>query len=239
LFKATLGESQIQVDLSLSKFMPPVYDQGSVGDCVCNACSGIFDFARAKEGFPFVFPARLALYAWTRLLENNGDKGCLECDTGCFPQDCLTVMETKGVPPESIWSYGNWWISLAQKWQDMPTQDVVDAAAKELLLEAHQVAISDIPSALASGYPVEVAIALFNGIMTPEVAKTGVVPMPADGEQPIGYHDVVAVFCDTANNRYKIRNSWGTNWGDNGHFYLPFGYLEKYGQPGHIITKVQ
>ncbi|MGH3548000.1 MAG: hypothetical protein ACRDQU_07770 [Pseudonocardiaceae bacterium] len=45
--------------------------------------------------------------------------------------------------------------------------------------------------------------------MSDEVAHTGVVPMPAPDEHMLGGQAVLAVGYDDAEQRFKVRNSWG------------------------------
>lgn len=37
-----------------------------------------------------------------------------------------------------------------------------------------------------------------------------------------GYHAVLAVGYDDAQSAFLVRNSWGEDWGDNGHFWFPY-----------------
>ena len=57
------------------------------------------------------------------------------------------------------------------------------------------------------------------------VAKTGEVPLPGPGEALLGGHAVVAVGYDDPRQRFIVRNSWGTSWGMDGYFTMPYEYL--------------
>ena len=41
----------------------------------------------------------------------------------------------------------------------------------------------------------------------------------------MGGHAVVAVGYDDTQGRFRIRNSWGAAWGQNGYFTMPYQYL--------------
>ena len=58
-----------------------------------------------------------------------------------------------------------------------------------------------------------------------EVAQTGVAPLPGTTEQALGGHAVLCVGYDDASARFLVRNSWGTGWGMDGYFTLPYTYL--------------
>ena len=58
-----------------------------------------------------------------------------------------------------------------------------------------------------------------------DVAKTGIMQMPKDGEQVVGGHAVMAVGYDDVKRVFIVRNSWGPFWGAKGYFYMPFEYL--------------
>jgi len=58
-----------------------------------------------------------------------------------------------------------------------------------------------------------------------EVARTGLVNLPKPQEQVLGGHAVLAVGYDDSNQRFIVRNSWGTDWGLQGYFTLPYKYL--------------
>jgi C1A family cysteine protease len=57
------------------------------------------------------------------------------------------------------------------------------------------------------------------------VAQSGQVPMPAPNEQTVGGHAVLAVGYDDTKQVFLVRNSWGSGWGMQGYFTLPYAYL--------------
>ena len=61
--------------------------------------------------------------------------------------------------------------------------------------------------------------------MTTQVAKTGMMPMPAANEEVKGGHAVAAVGYDDSKNAFIVRNSWNTTWGVKGYFYMPYAYI--------------
>jgi C1A family cysteine protease len=90
--------------------------------------------------------------------------------------------------------------------------------------------------ALRQGYPFVVGVILYPSFFNTD--STGVVPMPSQNDNPIGGHAVVCVGFDDHKQRWIMRNSWGPNWGDNGYFYLPYGYLQNFGQQLYCITNM-
>ena len=57
------------------------------------------------------------------------------------------------------------------------------------------------------------------------VAKSGILPMPQKGEKQVGGHAVCCVGYDDAKQMFLIRNSWGTDWGQAGYFWMPYAYM--------------
>ena len=57
------------------------------------------------------------------------------------------------------------------------------------------------------------------------VARTGNMPMPAPREGVVGGHAVLAVGYNDRENRFRMRNSWGSQWGMKGYFTMPYAYL--------------
>ena len=78
---------------------------------------------------------------------------------------------------------------------------------------------------LASGFPFVFGFTVYESFESQEVAKTGMVPMPAAGESVLGGHAVLAVGYDDGHQRFIVRNSWGTGWGMQGYFTMPYAYL--------------
>ena len=66
---------------------------------------------------------------------------------------------------------------------------------------------------------------VYESFESQEVAKTGVVPMPAASEKVLGGHAVLAVGYDDPTQRFIVMNSWGTSWGMRGFFTMPYSYL--------------
>jgi C1A family cysteine protease len=49
--------------------------------------------------------------------------------------------------------------------------------------------------------------------------------MPQSNEAEIGGNTVLAVGYDDSQQRFIVRNSWGTDWAMKGYFTMPYQYL--------------
>jgi len=78
---------------------------------------------------------------------------------------------------------------------------------------------------LAAGNPFVFGFTVYDSFETQEVANTGVVPMPGRNESVLGGHAVTCVGYDDSTQRFIVRNSWGTSWGQAGYFTMPYAYL--------------
>ena len=63
-----------------------------------------------------------------------------------------------------------------------------------------------------------------------EAQRNGTIPMPAKKQTQTKAHAVCVVGYDDSRSHWIFRNSWGKGWGDKGYGYLPYEYIEKYGQ---------
>lgn len=62
-------------------------------------------------------------------------------------------------------------------------------------------------------------------------------PMPDTAtEQVLGGHRVAIVGYDDSANRVIVRNSWGTGWGQDGYFTMPYAYLTTKGLASDFWT---
>jgi C1A family cysteine protease len=195
---------------------PPVYDQLQLGSCTGNALAGLFEFLLIKLGLPSFVPSRLMIYWGERAIEGTKDQ-----DAGANGDDGITFLMTKGVCPESSWPYN------PDKFSQIPPPECWSEAAHHKLTDPITIdntVINEIKSCLASGFPIAFGFFVFEELESDSVAKNGILPMPALGEQSIGGHAVLIVGYNDATKMFKIRNSWGPGWGLNGYFFMPYAY---------------
>lgn len=130
------------------------------------------------------------------------------------------MVASLGLPPEAAWPYD------IAKFKKAPPAAANKAAKGELVSEYQRLSgLSDYLDCLASGFPVVLGSTLYPAFESDEVARTGVVPMPKPGEKSIGGHCFAVVGYDLVAKTFLCRNSWGTGWGQNGHFTMPFDYI--------------
>jgi len=212
--------------VDLSGHLPAPFDQGQLGSCTGNAIAGAVLFAEITGGHVVEgIPSRLFIYYGERVIE--GDVGE---DNGAQIRDGLKVVATEGAPPESVWPYD------VAKFAEEPPAAAYAAARKHRATAYHHVNRGDLRAALAAGFPVVLGFTVYESFESQEVADTGVVNMPARGEEIVGGHAVLVVGYDTATKRYKVRNSWGPDWGDGGYFTMPFQYLDRPGLSSDFWT---
>jgi len=193
----------------------PVEDQGPIGSCTGNALAGALEFLEKKDGRPFVNLSRLFIYYNERVIEHT-----TRSDSGAMIRDGIKTLVHQGVCAERTWPY-------------RPARVTTRPAAtcyKEAL--THQVtsyqritSLTEMRACLASGFPFVFGFTVYESFESEEVARSGVVNLPARGERAIGGHAVLAVGYEDSARRFIVRNSWGSRWGQHGYFTMPYDYL--------------
>ena len=204
-----------QVDLTMQ--FPPVYNQGNLGSCTANALGGAFQFEQKKQGKPDFIPSRLFIYYNERVIE-----GTVNEDAGAMIRDGIKTMVDAGVCPETMWQY------IESKFKTKPCPDCYKTALENQVQEYLRLSphtLYEVKHCLSDGYPVVFGFTIYESMMTDEVARTGLVPIPQANETPIGGHAVLAVGYDDDKQCLIVRNSWGAEWGIGGYFYLPYWYI--------------
>ena len=194
-----------------------IYNQGQLGSCTANAIAGAIEFEQMKQNLPQIFtPARLFIYYNERVIE-----GTVSSDSGAQIRDGIKTVAAQGACAETLWPY------TIAKFKTKPTKPAYTAAGKNKAITYQR--LTQIPAqmkgCLASGYPFVFGFTVYASFESPQVARTGVVPMPASGEAVVGGHAVMAVGYDEASQRFTVRNSWGDAWGIKGYFTIPYAYL--------------
>lgn len=205
--------------VDLRSLCPPIYDQGELGSCTANAIVGAYEFDQIKQDElisnrqPL---SRLFLYYNERNME-----GTVDSDAGANIRDGIKSIGIDGLCPEVLWPYD------ISKFAETPVDLCYKQASlnKAILYSAVAPTIQDIQTVLADGYPVVFGFTVYESFESADIAKSGIMPMPKRSERVVGGHAVVAVGYYESPQQLLVRNSWGAEWGMNGYFLMPFGYL--------------
>ena len=205
-----------------SKF-PEVYDQGKIGSCTANSLCSIFDYDSSNFK-----SSRLFLYYNERLINNETN-----IDEGASIRDGIYCLKNYGVCSEKDWAYNITNIFVK------PSDICYENAKKNFVIEAFYISndINTIKYWIHKNEPISLGINVYSNFMS--ASKTGFVNIPLKTDEYLGGHAVILCGFDDINKQFILRNSWGSHWGDNGYFYLPYDYITNDDLCGDlwIITK--
>ena len=218
---------------------PDVYDQGQLGSCTANAIGGAFEFDLLKQELTDFMPSRLFIYYNERAKE-----GSVATDAGAMIRDGIKSVNRQGVCPEVDWPYdfvpaGPDGVFPAGSRAAQRPSDSCYKEAQEHRATMYQRVVRNLDQfrgCLASGYPFVFGFTVYSGFESAEVARTGQLQMPTPAEDVVGGHAVLAVGYDDASQRFLVRNSWGTGWGQAGYFTMPYAYLAERGLASDFWT---
>lgn len=216
-------------NVDLRPLMPPIVDQGKLGSCSANAFAGALGFLMNKNKKNFIPLSRLFLYYNERVIENS-----VMSDSGAMLRDGIKTLVKQGICDESIWPYD------IAKFTNQPSKICyVQALDRQILSYSRIITLDDMLTCLSSGFPFIVGISIFDSFESQQVAQTGAVPMPLSNETLLGGHAVVCVGYDNVNKFFIMRNSWGTSWGTQGYFTMPFNYMLKFANDMWAIRQAE
>jgi C1A family cysteine protease len=209
---AVLDEVDPRADL------PDVFDQGQLGSCTANAVAAAVQYDAKLNGADPGFLSRLWIYYYERKLEGSP----ADQDTGAFGRDGFKVCNTLGVPLEQDWPY-----DITKFSQEPPAGLAAEAAGHRISnYRAVPRNLDSMKAVLSNKQTIALGFTVYESFESPQVAQTGIVPMPTRSEKTLGGHEVLLVgYLKDEANYALVRNSWGTGWGRNGYFLMPWAYI--------------
>ncbi len=216
---AYAGRVILEDKIDLRSWCPPIWDQDRLGACTGFGVAGVLNIMmRDNKPDPVseFQPSPLFIYYCERVIE-----GTVNEDSGAMIRDGIKAVAKWGACDEKSWPYE------IKKFAVKPPLAAYTKAKKNKIDSYERVNQNElsIRTALAKGYPVVFGFSVYESFETRAVSKTGVVPYPKTSEALLGGHCVILVGYDHPKRRFICRNSWGSNWGDKGYFYMDYEYV--------------
>ena len=210
-----------------------IEDQKNIGSCTANAAIGLIEYYQKKTKGKYIDMSRLFLYKATRnLMKVKGD-------TGAYLRTTMGAMVLFGSPPESYWPY------ITENFDEEPAAFTYSFAKEfqavryfrlDPLGTSGESLLQRIKSFLNRGMPSMFGFSVYSSMS--QASSTGEIPYPCNEDKFDGGHAIVATGFDdnkeiinnscgkVTKGAIRIRNSWGTQWGDQGYGWLPYEYIK-------------
>ena len=238
LLKAPRTEITIPTAIDNRKYCPPIRDQASIGSCVAFASCAMYEYLENKVHGKHIEGSELFVYKMARLIMKVHGEGDGTGDTGSYLRSGVGALAHFGMPPEAIYPYE------IDKFDQIPGTEVFAMAEgyqalKYLRLDPHTEPLKNlslIKEWITKGFSVTFGFSCYQSALNQAQTK-GEIPYPNSNDTRVGGHAVLAVGFDdnkiisnTDNGQqttgaFLIRNSWGTDWGEQGYGYIPYEYL--------------
>ena len=222
-YKSSVKSFRENVDLR--EWASIVEDQGHIGSCLGNAITNAYELLLKKD-YPDQFAelSRLFVYYNARELEGSTAE-----DEGASVRDGIKAVSKKGICTEQLWPYD------IEKFDDKPTEECYIDAKQRLIKNYQKITlVYDMVDALNHNNPIVLGMEIFNGFMTLS-KEDSTVYMPMYQLASVGGHAVCLVGYDLPANLFLAKNSFGTDWGDNGYCWIPFAYVARWGHSSWIF----
>jgi C1A family cysteine protease len=195
----------------------PIYDQGNIGSCTANSACACFRFETAQIQGDFNFePSRLFQYYNSRLLQ-----GWQNEDSGAYIRDAFKAMNKFGLALEKTWPYRT--SDFAVRPSDASYKEALGNVAVKYAAVGQSE--TEIKQTLLSGAAISFGFNVYSSFFGSWDRTTGIMPIPKKTESLQGGHAVTIVGYDDSKKCFLIQNSWGTDWGIKGMFWMPYSFL--------------
>lgn len=205
------------------EYMTPIYDQLHLGSCTANAVAAAIDADRIVEDNDPIFPSRLAIYWLERFIEHQPPNA----DTGAMGRDGFKAARKYGVIPEKDLPYTD--DKSSHEFTDDPRKLASWEPDHWHLADRYKTvprSLSAFKRVLSNRQTIAFGFRVPQSFESEEMARTGIMAPPDERELTEDGHEVLAVGYLKEEPHYcLIRNSWGSDWGIEGYFLMPWTWL--------------
>ena len=196
--------------------MPPVYNQKNTNSCTGQGTAGALQYMRRKQGLEDFIPSRMFIYYNGRAMD--GSQGF---DGGSQVRNVIKSVATSGACSETDWTFDTSHIN------SRPTDKCYTDAKTDLVTSYAAVPqdIDAIRACLAHDIPIVFGFSIYSQFESDAMAQSGMLEMPGTFSIQLGGHCVVACGYSDKSKVVICRNSYGSDWGDKGYFYVPYSYV--------------
>ncbi|MBD5371959.1 MAG: C1 family peptidase [Bacteroides sp.] len=211
--------------VDLRKYFSPVKNQMELGSCTSFAATAMYEAMMSRLSGHSEDMSPAFLYYYSNVLKGKPSGG-----SNFYEQ--IEVLQNIGICHESLYIYDSNNPTLK------PSVNAEEDARKHQVIEARQIPLVDLPdkqetlklnhqlitSALSEGYPVGISLKIYDNLGV----DGAFVRHPDDSPQAKedGWHAMVIAGYSEDNNLYIVRNSWGSEFGDEGYCYIPAAYID-------------
>lgn len=217
-----MAAQQVSSDPDLTRFFKPISNQYSIGSCVANATADAFEAQIAQRNN--INPeqvadiSRLFIYWNARNLETPPDYE----DNGTRIRLAFDCMARYGAAPETIWPYDISKVNVRPSILSYREAIKYRISAFYRISSTGDLRVLHMKQALCAGNPVVFGTKLANSFRY--VKDETVLQKPTSGF--IGAHAMVVVGWSEEKQAFKVRNSWGEEWGFGGYCWMHKDYLK-------------
>jgi surface protein len=236
---SSLGiESTLPTSYDLSKDMPPVRSQGKQGSCASWAVGYYLKSYHEHiehdttygtgDDYSGVFSPSF-LYNKVRANKNS-------CNSGSYILKNLEMLATSGISSWNNMPYTD------KNCNAKPSNSATNEAkcskvlAYRIVPTNNRFSNMDMKYHLVDEKPIVVALVILDEFSNPKNKIEGEYIQKEYNENGTGYHAVVVVGYDDNKNAFKIINSWGTDWGNNGYLWIDYTVFKKIVERAYIVV---
>jgi len=231
----------LPIDKDISNLFPPVKSQGSQGSCVSWAAGYYIKSyqERLEKNGNYSTLEDVMSPAFIYNYHHKGDSSCK--NSGMRLITAAKILKEKGI---STWSDLPYDQNICS---DGPDDSVLQKARTNRIDSFKRTHISNFKTFLASNTPILIGVDIYPNFHScfkhspcmSDYTASGSVFKTLKGS-PDGGHAVVVVGYSDIKKAYKIINSWGTHWGDNGFMWISYPLfskiLKRHGSLGYILV---
>ncbi|ROV96528.1 hypothetical protein VMCG_07771 [Cytospora schulzeri] len=236
------GPSEDRQDNEENSTDEEVYDQGHMMSCTAHAVAGAFEFTVKKLNLPKFEPSKL--FIWYHAREQLHDPQAVKKNIGTNLRDAIKSLgKAHGVCSEYDWSYevGQYnektdLFLAGAKAAKKPPALAERNAHHHIVTKYHRITGREkttgkyskpqlrlqLLKCLDEGHPFVFLMKTYN--LLHNVQKDEL-PTAKDEKNGEHRHSLLAVGYSQSKRMFLVRNSWGSGFGWDGYFYMPYDYL--------------